>query len=877
MKKKLSTGLILAIILILAATAAMASVPSNFREILEQAAVPLAAGNDTGEAVNPRYSADEVAELVRSLEENGIPLDGNGEIMRTLQSGRGEYEEEALMEICREVFGGYFYTWTLEEQDWFQQLMVKIGYYESYESCLPGDGNLSCEEAEAFAFREIRAEYGEDLPLEDRNIWRLERQFYLEDSEDPSSASWYFTLGPKDLDHGHYDISFRDNDPEGTVWTCADLQDWAQPYTGEEVLYQFYEVYSWHEELWTQETWQKLHEMMQNATVGLQSMYAQATKAYAATAYPEPDARDIPKETAVRKAGEALQDLQAVPKGAVLTEYEGTRSWMVSLWVSTEEENDEEDLSGLYAVEVDSRSGEVKGIRKNGMDDSTAFAYVPEAAYEKAWEGFLRRSEIIRRAADAVREEYPELDVTNEEKYEAWADGYLKWSVTFTSKDIHLGNVSVVMSMNGVAELIDADTAELDGDNLFDRYWQVNGYFGAWDQSVWVQLGQDMAGLDPKGIEGQLLKATRYPEESAVRIGHEEAKELGIRATGKRAAEVNTCVLVDADPHPVWIMRILTDEPDDPVIGIDAETGETVFREAYKVDYTPHYTLYSMPEKWRKAELDKYGALYVAKVAITHKFSDMWYDCPEIEVDNGEDWEVHLDGLTMRCTGRWKGMKAYEVELDENGYVLRCEESDSPATEEKPADWYVGYAAPTPQPNGKPWIWGNGFAPEGYWDQIAQAMEANGVTFDNLYEKTDEWTEQYGVLEDDANWPQDLFVIGYVLTAMRPDYLELVPVEYPVFADPVKKTKEEIEAIARQAFHEAADAEKGAEWVDRQKLISALWNNGIYEYYGIEREEPTWRATLMENCNGTWESKGTVMIDEDGNVIFAQMDLEGNG
>ena len=879
MKKKLSAGLILAIVLVLAAAAALASAPLNFREILEQAAVPLATGNDTGAAANPIYSADELAELVRTLEENGIILGENNQVMQVLKRQEGYYEEETLMEICCEAFGGYFYTWTLEEQDWFEQLMVKIGFHESYESCLPGDGNLSYEEAEAFAFREIRAEYGEDLPLEDRSIWQLERLFYLEDPEepgDPASASWNFILKPKDLDHGQYDISFRDNDPEGTAWLSADLHDWTQPYTGAELLCQFFAVYSWHQEQWTQETWQKLHTMMQDATIGLQSETAQETKAYAATAYPEPDAQDIPKETAVRRAEEALQNPRAEQESAVLAEYEGSRSWMVFFRVPDQDENIEEDSSGLYAVEVDSRSGGVKGIREEGMDDSPAFAYVPEAAYEKAWEGFLRRSEIIRLAADAVREKYPELDVTNTEKYEVMAEEYEKWDVTFLSKDVHLGNVSVVMSMNGVAEVINADDEALTGDNLFSRYWQVYGFFGSWDQAVWVQLGQDMTGLDPKGIEGQLLKATRYPEESAVRIGHEEAKEFGIRATGKRRAEVNTCVLVDADPHPVWIMRILTDEPDNPIIGIDAETGETVFREAYLVDYTPHYALFSMPEKWRKAELETYGVLHVAKTEITRKFGDLWLSWPEIEVDNGEDWEVHEDGLTVRCTGRWKGMKAYEVELDENGYVLRCEESDSPSTEEKPEN-YGEYTAPTPQPDGKPWIWGNGFAPEAYWERVAETMEANGVTFDNLYEKTAEWTEQYGTLEDDANWPQDLFVIGYVLTAMRPDYLDQDPVEYPVFADPAKKSKEEIEAIALKAFHEAADAEKGAEWVDGQKLISALWNSGIYEYYGIDRQEPTWRITLMELCDGTWESKGVVMIDEDGNVLLAQMELEGNG
>ena len=193
-----------------------------------------------------------------------------------------------------------------------------------------------------------------------------------------------------------------------------------------------------------------------------------------------------------------------------------------------------------------------------------------------------------------------------------------------------------------------------------------------------------MADLEPTTIESRLLKATHYPEEDTVAICHEKAQELGIKATGKRSAEVNTCVLVGAEPHPVWIMRILTDEEPEPVIGIDAETGEVVFREQYKVDYTPHYVLYSMPQIWRKMELETLGAPYMAKAVVTYKFADMWLDYPEIDVDNDGNWETQQDGLTVRFIGRWKGMKRYEVELDENGHVLRCEETDSVATGENP-------------------------------------------------------------------------------------------------------------------------------------------------------------------------------------------------
>ena len=79
--------------------------------------------------------------------------------------------------------------------------------------------------------------------------------------------------------------------------------------------------------------------------------------------------------------------------------------------------------------------------------------------------------------------------------YDVQADGSLRWTVTFLSKDIRLGNAYAVVSLDGTVEETEADDQPLDGDNLFSRYWQVYGYFGSWDQSVWVQLGRDMAGL----------------------------------------------------------------------------------------------------------------------------------------------------------------------------------------------------------------------------------------------------------------------------------------------------------------------------------------------------------------------------------------------
>ena len=878
-KKKLSTGLVLVIVLMLIAAVALAVTLLTHQEVVEQVAVPLAVDNDTGVGVNNTYNAEELAELVRNLNENGITLEENNRIMQSLQNGQGYYEEETIMEICRQAFGGNYYTWTLEQQDWYEGLMVKIGFHETYQTRMPGEGNMKYEDAEAFAFRKIRETYGQDLLLEDRSIWQLSRQFYVENPGDPASAGWSFSLEPKDIDHGQYYVRFSDNDPEGSVSVGADIYDWSQPYTGEELLSHFNAVYTWNHGQWPQEAWQRLHEMLQGAEIEPTNREAQALKAFRITEYPVPGEKDISREIAIQKAKEAIQDTRAALDGAVLTDYEGKRIWMVSFVINPSSEGTADETAGLFAVSVDSATGTLLESRKQGMDDSIAFAYVPLDAYEKAWEGILRRSEIIQLAVNAIREKYPDLDLMDEEKYEIRDEGYKKWNVTFKAKDIHLGNVSAVVSMDGIVGEINADTEILNGDNLWKRYGQANGYFGQWEQSVWVRLEEDMSGLEPLQIGGRLLKATHYPEESSVKIQHGRAQELGMQATGKRTAEVNTCVLVDAQPHPVWIMRILTDEPDEPVVGIDAETGDVVFTEQFKTDYTPQYVLYSMPETWRKMELEMLGAPYMAKVSITHKFGDMWLDEPELDVDNTENWELQQDGLVIRYIGRWNGMKSYEVELDQNGFVLRCEESNTASMEEKPeetnGETYIPVPTPTPLPDGKPWFWGMDFAPQEFWDQLDKLFFTHVMTMDDYPAMEKDWLEAFGESEF---WPQEYQIVRYLYYATE-EQLKQPDLQYPVFPDRDRKSQKEICEIALNAFHEIADVEMGKEWVDSTKVGSALLNDGINPDTGKKYGKHVWwiNFNVWEEEFSSWIPKGYAILDEDGNVLIVRLELSGNG
>ena len=119
-------------------------------------------------------------------------------------------------------------------------------------------------------------------------------------------------------------------------------------------------------------------------------------------------------------------------------------------------------------------------------------------------------------------------------------------------------------------------------------------------------------------------------------------------------------------------------------------------------------------------------------------------------------------------------MKSYEVELDEKGNVLRCEETESEATEERPKEeiWE------------QPWIWKSTAAPDTYWKQLETVLAKNEVDadFGNLPNKLVEWTEQYGAFSRET-WPSDLYAIGYVLTKIRPSDLAAGTATFPEISE----------------------------------------------------------------------------------------------
>lgn len=209
-KRKLTASWIIVLSLVLCTATAVAAVLLTYRQIVEQVAVPMALENDTGNTTEEFYTHEELAQLIAALNENGISLDEDTKIMRALKNGQGYWEEEALMSICREAFGGLFYEWSIEEKYWFETMTVKIGFKEKNPYLIPEEGDMTVSEAKAHAVKLLGDEYGVDLPIQSDEVWQICEWFYAPwgDDSQMQPAQWKFEFIHRGTGETEYTVNF---------------------------------------------------------------------------------------------------------------------------------------------------------------------------------------------------------------------------------------------------------------------------------------------------------------------------------------------------------------------------------------------------------------------------------------------------------------------------------------------------------------------------------------------------------------------------------------------------------------------------------------------------------------------------------------------
>ncbi|MBQ2952993.1 MAG: PepSY domain-containing protein [Clostridia bacterium] len=671
MKKKLSAGLVVCIVLIVMSLTALAAVLLTGMEIIDLTAIPLAQGNDGAVRVNRDYTHEELMAVLNAAAENGIIVE-DAYILEAVALGEGYDEEETIMAICRVAFGGLIDEWTVEERFWFGEKMVEIGFDDENPYRLPGEGQIQPEEARALAVTLLESEFG-SLPLMDSACYRTKERF----DEDGWNTAYY----PRNLTAPMYRI-FISHD-RSTVESACIPQSW-ETYTETQLMSGIDNTYGYRtatQASWSPEAWYTFGQMLPGALRS--EAWNTEYDGYLASTYLLPAEGDITeKEACAIAEADAAQAVRLTAHGLLLGRGE-ERIWKVTLLML-----DENSERVTRSWEIDAATGEIQ--HRMLHDTST-----PYWARYMLWETFEAVNSTIftREAALAlavpVLQEYlddPTLPFDDPAVYEPFfrgsADGtYYTINLNPTAAaGMEYGRCAVQVRNTGEVRILYAEGRGLTPDNLLSRMDDAYGSSLRWDQSVWVEFDRLMAGLgEPATFEGRLLAATRHPQASEVKLSLDDALDVVALDLGTRSEDAVSWVLIDTEPNPVWKIRMGT-YPANTLYEVDAMTGEILDRELYvcqNPDFDHDMKMFTLRSVYMPAALAEFGPVRIAmELTVKSDFDAFSYD--ETVFMNENCYQVTVDGMTVTFTSIDENLPSYRTTILDNGMDAEIEVFDIP-------------------------------------------------------------------------------------------------------------------------------------------------------------------------------------------------------
>ena len=366
--KRAVMAFLVAATLLLSATA-LAAVLLSGREVVDEYAVPMAS-----ETTGSSYTVEQTLELVALAEENGIVLSQNARISidKMLAAGEGYYKEELIMAIAKAEFGDNPSAWTLEQQNWFDDVCVAIGFIPEKEKSIPEKGEDAIAWAIAIADAHIQKTYGDASDLHNPAIYATTGVQYINGDVDGEYPGMYYSVDYMPL--------------EGTPCALYARQYWVfisedGEILGDWVYYNLRSSYSaaygdfyWE---WSQETLRAYRNdrLQTAATPDTKQTLIQLEL----SSYPDiaPDA--ISREEAGRLALAALNMDAAEYKGAVYIGAAPNPVWKTVMRVGND----------CYTAEVDSITGEILNLLESDSYSGDIFLERTKEEAEPLYQQYL--------------------------------------------------------------------------------------------------------------------------------------------------------------------------------------------------------------------------------------------------------------------------------------------------------------------------------------------------------------------------------------------------------------------------------------------------------------------------------------------------------
>lgn len=359
---------LLALMLLLSATA-VAAVLLSGREVVDEYAVPMAS-----ETAGDSYTVAQTLELVALAEENGIVLSENAKrsIDKMLATGEGYYKEELIMAIAKAEFGENPSAWTLEQQNWFDDVCVAIGFIPEKEKSMPDKGEDAIAWAIAIADAYIQETYGDASDLHNPSIYETTGVQYINGDVDGRYPGMYYSVDyvplegtPSALYAKQYWVFISE---DGEI-----LGDWVY-YNLRSSYNAAYGDFYWE---WSQETLRAYRNdrLQTAATPDTKQTLIQLEL----SSYPDIAPEAISREEAGRLALEALNIDTAEYWGAVYIGAEPNPVWKTVMRVGAD----------CYTAEVDSITGEILNLQESNSYSGDIFLERTKEEAEPLYQEYL--------------------------------------------------------------------------------------------------------------------------------------------------------------------------------------------------------------------------------------------------------------------------------------------------------------------------------------------------------------------------------------------------------------------------------------------------------------------------------------------------------
>lgn len=158
MRRKISIGLVVVVFLILTGAVALA-VYWSARDFVQQVIAPLSQNTDQS-----TWTSEEVERVIQLAQENGIEV--SPEMREGLHKDASVFKEELMRQFVKLDYGFYPASWPVEEQAWYDELLVEYGLKDQQTRFIPEEGEIQEEEALRLAQAYIKTRWNKDVSSE---------------------------------------------------------------------------------------------------------------------------------------------------------------------------------------------------------------------------------------------------------------------------------------------------------------------------------------------------------------------------------------------------------------------------------------------------------------------------------------------------------------------------------------------------------------------------------------------------------------------------------------------------------------------------------------------------------------------------------------